>query len=117
MPAANHDITIEQGATFTEQWEWQDSAAVPVNLTGYTAKLQIRALPDAASPALVTLTDTAGITLGGATGIITPTITAAVTLTLPIVSALRYDLRMTAPSGKVTRLVKGSASVDPAVTL
>ena len=40
--AAVYDITIEQGATFRLSLVWKDSSNVPVNLTGYTARMQVR---------------------------------------------------------------------------
>lgn len=37
------DIEIVQGATFLVNLEWQDAQGTPINLTGYTARMQIRA--------------------------------------------------------------------------
>jgi hypothetical protein len=41
--AANVDITIIEGGTFDKSFQWKTGdPAVPVNLTGYTANMQIR---------------------------------------------------------------------------
>ena len=42
MAAAQYDILIEQGATFSRTFVWKDSSEVAVDLTGYTARMQIR---------------------------------------------------------------------------
>lgn len=36
-----NNFIIEKGATWRQPVRWQDSAGLPINLNGYTAKLQI----------------------------------------------------------------------------
>lgn len=116
MPAGQHDIIIEQGATFLLNLVWRDSANAPVNLTGYTARMQVRQThktPD--PPALTLTTENGGITLGGATG--TVSIVAAATSTDDITFKRGvYDLELISASGIVTRLIEGVVTVTPEVT-
>ena len=58
----NH--TVIQGATWTENIVWALDNA-PVDLTNYTAKMQIRSGPaETRSPVVLELTESSGITLG-----------------------------------------------------
>ena len=115
MPAAKHDIIIEQGATFTRTITWKDSTGAAVNLTGYTARMQIRERVDSAT-ALVSLTQASGIALGGSDGTITLTITSALTDALPNMKKGVYDLELVSSGGIVTRLIQGEVVVSPQVT-
>jgi hypothetical protein len=87
----------------------------PVDLTNYTARMQIR--PDInSSTILVTLTEAnGGIVLGGTKGtvqiVIADTVTAAFTFTTAV-----YDLDLTDSNGVVTRLLQGVITLDSAVT-
>jgi hypothetical protein len=115
MPAANHDILIEQGATFRLELAWKiDGAAV--DLTGYGARMQVRG--DAASEsAMLSLTSSGGggIVLGGAGGTISVTASAAQTAALVGRSGV-YDLELESPGAEVTRLVQGHVEISPQVT-
>ena len=63
--AASYDITIAQGAELQHNLIWKDSAGVPIDLTGYTAKMQVRQRY-ASDDAVLSLSTTAGtIVLGG----------------------------------------------------
>lgn len=116
MPAATFDIIIEQGATFLMNITWKQSAGgTPVDLTGYTARMQVRKSynePD--PPALSLTTENGGIALGGAAGTIA--ITGSATLTDAMEARPHvYDLELVSGS-VVTRVVQGKAFVRPQVT-
>lgn len=116
MAAGTLDLAIEQGTTFSQQLIWKDGASALINLTGYTARMQVRATIAAPDPPLVTLTtENGGIALGGAAGTITLTISATATAGYSWVAGV-YDLELISASAVVTRLVKGSITVDPEVT-
>jgi hypothetical protein len=84
----------------------------PVDLTGYTANLQIRAFPLSAT----ILFDASGdIVLGGTAGTITLTISATDTANFTWWQGV-YDLLMTNSAGVSTRLLQGSVTVKPGVT-
>lgn len=115
MTAASRDITIEQGATFQYSLIWKDSAGTPVNLTGYTARMQVRRR-HADEVILMGLTsDTGEITLGGSAGTIVIVASATKTAAVPAKESV-YDLELVSGDGTVTRLVEGNVTVTPEVT-
>ena len=77
---ASYDFTAGQGETFDRTVTWKiDDAAV--NLTGYTARMQIRKTHRSAS-SVVSLTQSSGLTLGGSAGTIRIVISATATAAL-----------------------------------
>lgn len=117
-----YNLCINQGATFTKVFTWlagtccgQGTAGAqpqPVDLTGYTAAMQIRAYPLSST----ILFDASGdLVLGGTAGTITLSIAASVTETFTWWNGV-YDLLLTSPAGVVTRLLQGSVTVSPGVT-
>lgn len=113
MAAATYDILCEQGATLSLALTYKDPDGDPVNLTGYTARMQVRESVSAAST-LVAITSSSGITLGGSAGTIQISLSATTTAALPKGSYV-YDLELSS-GGTVTRLLKGAFTVDPEVT-
>jgi hypothetical protein len=115
MAAGEHDITIEQGATFQLSLLWEDSAGDPVNVTGYSARMQVRE-KYTSTTTLLSLTSVAGdIVLGGAAGTIVVTASATATAAIDEKRGV-YDLEMVSPSGTVTRLIRGCVTITPEVT-
>ena len=113
-PAGQYHIITDQGATFTRQLTWKDDTGAAVNLTGYTARMQLRTSVQNDSVVLE-LTDSNGrIALGGTAGTITLTVTAADMTTLPPLKYV-YDLELV-NGAVVTRLVQGTFTVRPEVT-
>jgi hypothetical protein len=86
---------------------------MPVNLTGFTAAMQIRAFPLATS---ILYDASMDLVLGGTSGTITLTIDANDTENFTWWTGV-YDLLLTSPTGYVTRLLMGSVTVSPAVTM
>lgn len=114
MPA-NYDLKIYQGATFNQEIIWKDSAGLPVNLTGYSARLQVR-LSHSDQNKLLEMTSANGkITLGTTDGKITLKLTDVETTGLTWSSGV-YDLEMVSSGGTVTRLMEGKIVVYPEVT-
>lgn len=87
---------------------------VPMDLTGMTARMQIRPKVTEAT-VLLELTDTHGITLGGDTGVASLRIEAAETTTLDFKTAV-YDLELEAVDGTVSRILQGVVTLSPEVT-
>lgn len=109
-------ITIEQGATFNPVLTWKDQAGALINLTGYSARMQIRPTVDDAGIPFVDATDLNGkLVLGGVAGTITLNIPATDTAALVFSEAV-YDLEVEDASGVVTRLLKGDVYLSPEVT-
>jgi hypothetical protein len=113
MTAAVKNLTIEQKATFCKRLTYKDKSKKPVNLTGFSAHMQVR---DASGALIVDLSTTNGsIALGGILGTIDLTIAASDTTTMTFASAL-YDLTLISPSGTVTRLLQGKVTLSPGQT-
>jgi hypothetical protein len=111
--AGAYNFTIEQGATFNLLMTWRIDN-VPVNLTGYTARLQARIDVDE-TDTILSLTTGAGITLGGAAGTISLDQTATQTALLPKGEYV-YDLELQSSGGIVTRLLQGELNISAEVT-
>lgn len=115
MSAGKYDFYIEQGATFYQPIVWKDENDDPVDLTGYTARMQIRKTVKSTDP-LISLTTTNGrITLGGAQGTVTLEIAAEDTADFTTFCGV-YDLEVEASDGTVTRLLEGQVEISREVT-
>lgn len=114
MPAGIYNITAEQGATFTRVITWRDFAGDLIDLTGYTARMQVRNDYTSSTTVLSLTTENGQITLGGALGTVTLLVSAT---DMSALSALNfiYDLEMV-NGGTVTRLVEGTFMVNAEVT-
>ena len=108
-------FTIEKGANFSPGTiTWKDANNVAINLTGYTARMDVK--KDVDSAAIISLTTANGrIALGGVAGTITLAVLAADTDPL-ITGNYRYDLELVSGSGVVTRLLEGSTTVVENIT-
>ena len=113
--AVAYNVVIDQGADWFLNVTYDNPNGTPVNLTGYTAALQLRSLPTD-TVAVLTLTTSAGITITPLTGLVA--IHATATQTRAIDEGIYYyDLEITQTStGIVTRLIQGQADVSPEVT-
>ena len=114
MAATTYDILIEQGATFSQLVTYKESG-VAINLTGYTARMQVRATLESASTLVELTTANSRIALGGTAGTITLTISATDTAALTSGRGV-YDLELVSGSGIVTRLLQGVATISRNVT-
>ena len=114
--AVTYNTVIDQGADWYINFTYENPAGTPVNLTGYTAALQIRTSPLAATAVLSLTSPSGGITITGATGLIACHATAVQTAAI-INGRYAYDIEITAPStGIITRLVQGTVDVSAQVT-
>lgn len=114
------DLCIQQSADYLQAFTWLSPQVVangsqqvlPVDLTGYTAELQIRPYPLATA---ILYDASSNITLGGPTGIITIDIPAANTATFTWWSGV-YDLLLTNLAGTAYRFAQGNVMVSPGVS-
>jgi hypothetical protein len=113
MSAGRYTFSIEQGATWDQTLTWSIDGA-PVDLSGFSARMMVRASV-AAPTAILVLDDVAGIDLGGVAGTIRLSRSAAQTSAIPAGSFV-YDLELVSASGFVTRLLEGAFRVKPEVT-
>lgn len=102
-----------QGATFDLNLTWK-VAGTPVNLTGFTARMQVRPTFDATSSVL-SFTSGSGITLGGTAGTILVAASAVSTAGVAVGQYV-YDLELVSAGTAVTRLIQGNFILDPEVT-
>lgn len=113
MPA-KIKLNIEQGATFRYSLNWT-AEDVPVDLTGCTARMQIRL--DVGSPVVIAelLTQNAGIVLNTTPGQVDLYISATNTAAFNFDTAV-YDLEIMFSSGDVCRLIEGEVVLSLEVT-
>lgn len=115
MTPGNYDLTIYQGATLGLVLTWKDENETPIDLTGYTARLQARESVDASTSFISLTTENSGIALGGNAGTITLNMSATDTAALTETSGM-YDLELVSGGGQVTRLLQGALLVNKEVT-
>ena len=109
---ATYNITAYQGATFKLNMTYKiDNTAV--NLTGYTAAMQVRETPSAPE-AIISITSGTGITLGGTAGTVEINIPAS-TMGSANAGNYQYDLELNS-GGEIVRLLQGKFQIVAEVT-
>lgn len=110
-----YDILLKQGET--RRWQFQvgvegqnGSNFVPTDITGWTAKGQIRKSKLKSSPLLAEFT----FDIEGPEGNVNATLSAAQTDALK--TGGWYDIEVTSASGDVVRIAQGKVRLDRAVT-
>ncbi len=132
MPAKTMDLLIEQGATFELDFTWMDTDVdpdgtahnVPKDLTGCTARMQVRT--GYARDVLIDATSENGdivLGTGGAVKILlSDTLTDSAPLTVDAAGKQRflkravYDLEVQWPTGRVDRVLEGRVTFSPNIT-
>lgn len=127
MAAGNYSFIIEQGTTVNFEIQYTDSGSNPINLTGYSGKMQIKSnFADDNPTTYATLSsslapDGTGLNFSGSTGTKPPTsgsigifISAASSSAFNFTKA-KYDLEITSGS-TVTRLLQGTITLSKEVT-
>lgn len=116
MASATHDIIVEEGSVFELFFEYRDCNEALIDLTGYTAQMQIREAKDDVS-FLVEVTETSGITLGGAAGTVLIRIAANITNALNFSKGV-YDVELSeaGDSTKTRRVLEGKVKFSKQVT-
>jgi len=107
-----YNITCPQGATWDKTFT-VTIGGTALDLTGYTAAMQVRESADASS-ALISLTQASGITLGGTAGTIGVVISSTASAAIAA-GSYSYDLELNSGS-TITRLLEGSFNVTGNVT-
>lgn len=108
-------IIAAQNADYDLLVTWKDSTGSPINLTGFTAALQVR-LTYGEATTVISLTNGSGLTLGGAAGTIAIHIPYSLTAPLQAPKGYVYDLRVASGSGAATRILEGELFLSPTVT-
>jgi len=107
---ADYRFEVRQGSTITRNFQLSIDDS-PVNLTGYTARMQVRDRPESNA---VVLNATPYITLGGTAGDVAISIPASISEDLPA-GRFTYDLELV-QGDYVTALIKGPFVVRAEVT-
>jgi hypothetical protein len=130
MAAGKYSFTIEQGSTVDFEIAYKDSSSNPIDLTSYTARMQIR--PSVGSSTIhMTLSSSlgpcgTGLNMSGSNSAYPPTsgsiglyISAASSSLLDFSEAV-YDLEIASGSGNcatVTRILEGKIKLSKNITL
>jgi hypothetical protein len=114
MTPGRFNFTCPQGTTFDTTLTWKIENT-PVDVSGYSARLQVRETYNS-EDYIVNLTNlNGGITLGGSAGTINLLINATDTSNFVIGDHV-YDLELISGNTTVTRLIEGRFNVTPEVT-
>ena len=114
MPAGLYNFAAEQGATLQRVITYTDPDEVVINLTSYTALMQVRTTA-ASGTVILELSTASGITINGAAGTLTLEVDAT-TMSGLTPATYVYDLEITSPGSIVTRLIEGKFVVKAEVT-
>lgn len=119
MSAGTYDFSIEQGATFTLNLSYKNSAGTVIDLSsGYTPRMKIKDSPDGEVIASTESSDspknTISIALASTGNNIIVTIPASATTAFTFETAV-YDLELVA-SSNVERVVEGRVKLDKSVS-
>ena len=125
MAAGRYNIVIEQGATYQIELQYKDSNNTPINLSGYSGRMQIR--PSIGSPTSYLYLssslqpDGTGLNFSGSNGTTPPAsgsigifISATTSSLFTFINGV-YDLEIQSGS-IVTRLLQGNVQVSKEVT-
>jgi len=114
MTAGIYNATIDQGATWSVTVTYTDSTGAPINLTGYTAAMQVRQQYNSTDADLTLTSPNGGIVITPLTGVIVITMTATQTASLEE-GFYVYDVELTSGTFK-DRMMQGQLTVAPEVT-
>ena len=125
MSAGKYSFIIEQGATTNLQVDWSDANQNRIDLTGYTAMMQLRPSVDSElvyiSLSSTLQADGTGINMSGSNGS-TPLVSGSLAIYISAASSSMfdfteayYDLELT-NGNTVTRLLEGKAKLSKNVT-
>ena len=67
MKSGNYDISVDQGSTFVFHLTYQNSAGTAIDLSSYSASMQVRR-STIDTGLILDISDTGGVTGGGSTG-------------------------------------------------
>lgn len=127
MAAGRYSFVIEQGSTLNQELQYKDSSGNPINLAGYSGKMQIKSdYADNSPTTYITLSsslasDGTGLNFSGSNGS-TPLASGSIAIVISAASSsqfafdeAKYDLELTYGS-TVTRILEGNVKLSKEVT-
>jgi len=124
MAAGRYSFTLEQGTTVDFELQYKDSGSNPIDLSGYTGKMEIRSTYSGSGTTYLTLTSSLGDTYTkladnaflsfSGSGLTTPTASGSIGIyigyeladALTFTSEAYYDLEITKGVSR-TRIIEG----------
>lgn len=117
MQPATLDLTIYKGSTFVKSIQWKTGdPAVAVDLSGCTARMQVRKSPcDSVILESLTTQNNKIVITEPLNGKLEIRISAETSSAYTFVDGV-YDLELVFPTGTVTRIIEGNFTASPEVT-
>jgi len=124
--AGNYNMTCQQGSTFRRSIEIEQpdleadptgNTFIPFDLSGYSARMQVRRTIDSANFLLELSTQNGALTInpsGTAPNQIYIDVSASVTASVNTSGV--YDIEIANPDGTITRVLQGVFNLSPEVT-
>lgn len=125
MRAGTYNFTCEQGSTFTRLIELEEpdliadptgGTHVPLNIAGYTARMQIRRTIDSSTVIVNLTTENGGLTVNPTDPENQILISMSDDVTASISTSGVYDLEIESPTGVVSRVLQGAVTLSQEVT-
>ena len=126
MLAGNYNITCQQGSTFTRTLEIEQpdlatdptgNTFVPFDLSGYTARMQVRRTIDSSNFVLELTTSNGGLAINPVIGDVNKlTIFAPANVTASVSTSGVYDIELISAENTVSRILQGIFNLSPEVT-
>jgi len=114
--AGQKNFEVDQNATFTFIVEYKDNTGAAINLTGASAKLQVRDTKGGTKLAFTLTSPSGGITIDAPNGKLTVRMTPTQTNKL-FYPKSSYDLMLTDSNSIKTKLVEGFLTLSRSVTI
>jgi len=125
MAAGRYSFIIEQGSTLNLELQYKDENGVPINLSNYSGKMQLRSSVDSSIVILELSSslqaDGTGLNFSGSNGQTSPTsgsigiYVSAVSSSLLNFDSALYDLEITSGSF-VSRILEGQVKLSKEIT-
>jgi hypothetical protein len=115
--AVNKNFEVDQNTTFTFQVQYTlEDEVTPINLTGATAKMQVRNTQGGDKLAFTLTSPSGGITINGSTGTLTIKMTPTQTNKL-FYPKSAYDIMVVDSNGNKIKLLEGFMTLSRSVTI
>jgi hypothetical protein len=115
--AVNKNFEVDQNTTFTFEVQYTlEDEVTPINLTGATAKMQVRDTKGGSKLAFTLTSPSGGIIINGSTGTLTIKMTPTQTNKL-FYPKSAYDIMVVDSNGNKIKLLEGFMTLSRSVTI